>query len=468
MKLFFGALLLCLLSIRTNSQTLQDYINQGITNSFQIQKAKNDWSISKAEFAVYQATLKPDLALNGNVPSFNKDNFEVRQPDGSLKFLNRSQNFSNLGFSFTQPLPFSGGSLSLNTDLIRFDDFVNSTKQYNGTPAFLQLNQPLFAYNKFKWDKKIEPLKMEEARLTYQLQANQLSLEICQAFFAVVLMQTEQQLAKLNLEHTITNLVIEKRRVQLGVSTEDKILQLEMQQLNLQQALEEATLGVQHNFVLLRMITNSADTGTVLLPLPEIIPSLLLNKEELLRSAKKELPMYISFHRKLLEAAGNTARIKGETNQVTLTASVGLTNAGNTIPSIYQNPNDQQRFSIGFSIPLATWGKRKNNLILSKLRENQVALSNHAEEASYLGELTNLITEIPVIKRKISRSFSLDTLAQKRLAITNRLYQSGKVSLIDVQASQTERDNSRRNYIVSLKEFWTKYYSLRTKVNNAL
>ena len=78
-------------------------------------------------------------------------------------------------------------------------------------------------------------------------------------------------------------------------------------------------------------------------------------------------------------------------------------------------------------------------------------------------EITNLVNELPVLKNNAQQLLLLDTLSQKRFLITNRLFQSGKASLLELQVAQIEKDTARKNYIASLRKFWKSYFLLKTK-----
>lgn len=450
------------------SQNIEDMISESISNSYEIKLAKTELKIAELEFRNFLLSLRPTLSVSGNVPVYNKDNYAITQPDGTIRFLRRSQNYSNIGLSISQPLPFTGGSISLNSDLYRYDDFVSKTKRYNGTPVFLQLQQPLSAFNSYKWDKIIVPLKLQEARQTLTLRLNQLIYDVFKAYFDIIDAQINKDLAKTNLDNNSLNLTNEKRKMQLGITTEDKVLQLEIQQLNSQREIETANLAIQSAFNNLYLLLNKQDTLTYHLKIPEILPEVSFDKNQLIEEAQKQLPQYISFQRKLLEAKSNTARIKSQNNSINITASYGLTNSALTIPSIYQNTNDQQRFSIGFSFPLISWGKKKNNISAAKLQENIINLSNKIDEAKIKSEIITLINEIHLLKKSVLSNQRIDTLTEKRFAITNRLFQSGKASLLEIQAAQTDKDNARRNYIQSLRRFWESWYLLKLKTNSSL
>lgn len=446
-----------------SQNSLTDYIDLAKKNSYPAQIAVSEKKLATLHFKSFAITNKPSISFYGNVPVYNKDNYAVTQPDGSIKFLPRSQNYSNVGFGFSQPIAATGGTVALNTDLYRFDDFTNKTKQYNGTPVFLRLTQPLFKYNAYKWEKQIAPLQLQEADQTQKADMMQLEYEVCNLYFTIIEAQSNEQLAAVNLQNCIINLANEKRKVQLGVSTEDKVLQLEIQQINNLQQKITSQLEIQKSLLALEIFINGTDTTSRQLQLPEQLPIFETNKEKIIAAAKNNLPQYIAYQRKIVEAKSKTDEAKKQGRQIELVASYGLNNASIDLPAIYRNPQDQQRFSLGFTIPIADWGRQKNNLAIAKLNEERIELTNKQEEARLLEEIASLINELPVLKNNIGQSLALDTLSQKRFLITTRLYQSGKASLLELQAAQTEKDNAKRNYIAALRKFWESYYLLKAR-----
>jgi outer membrane protein len=459
-------LVVLLLHIRAAAQqTLTSYIELAKKTSYTAQLAQKQNTLAALAYQSFKLTTKPSISFYGNAPVYNKDNYAVTQPDGSIKFLPRSQNYSNAGFAFSQPIAATGGTVSVNTDLYRFDNFTAKTKQYNGTPVFLRLSQPLFKFNKYKWDKLTEPLKLQEAHQQLKTDIRQMEYDVCRLFFDIITAQTEGQLATANLHYAETNLAIEKRRLQLGASTEDKVLQLEMQQINSAQQQAAAQIAVRRASLTMQAFINSTDTTTIQLQLPEQLPVLNINKEKALAQARQNLPEYISFQRKIAAAQSKTDEAKKNGRQIDLVASYGLNNAAADLAPIYQNPQNQQRFSIGFNIPIADWGKKKNGIAVAKAQEEEVDIQNKQQETRLLTEIENLVTELPVLKNSISQSLELDSLSFKRFSIANRLYQSGKVSLLELQAAQNEKDNARRNYIMALRKFWETCYLLNAKTN---
>jgi outer membrane protein TolC len=54
-----------------------------------------------------------------------------------------------------------------------------------------------------------------------------------------------------------------------------------------------------------------------------------------------------------------------------------------------------------------------------------------------------------------------DLTADKRYEITKKRFLVGKVDVLDLNVASQEKDVSTRNYISSLRTFWTDYYQIR-------
>ncbi|KQB99416.1 TolC family protein [Pedobacter sp. Hv1] len=441
--------------------TLQHVIEQAQDKSLKAKLAQTQKELSYYQFVTYKSDLNPQISLYGNLPVYNKEYFSVRQPDGSIKFQSISQSNSNLGFSLSQQLPFSGGELSLNTDLTRFDDFKGRIKQYSSTPIFLKLTQPLFGTNELKWKKKIEPLKLEESKKQYIQDIENIAQQAIGFYFDVIDAQNNMQIAQSGLLVSQTNYNIETKRINLGTTTEDKLLQLELQTLRSKQDLEKARYNYRKAQLNLKTFIGIKNNEELDLLVPQIIPIFTIDMEEALKYAKENRPEFIAFERKKQEAFRDVAIAKSAKQQANLTASYGLNNSGNNLSTAYKNPNDQQRFSFGFNIPFLDWGRRKARYNTAKSLEKLILTTNEFDEITIFQEITALITDMKLLSSNILLAQKTDSVAHRRFNIANNLYQSGKLSITDISLAQGEKDNARREYIGALRAYWDGYYLLR-------
>lgn len=440
---------------------LEEIVNKAQTQSPSYKLAQQRKEIAKYKFLNYKSDLKPQIYFYGNAPVYVKRFTPVTQPDGTISFESIRQNISNVGFSLNQKLPFSGGTLSLSTDLSRFDEFKTNLVRYNGTPFYIKLDQPLFAVNYYKWDRFIEPTKLEESQQFYLYELEEIAQSVTNLYFQVVETQEELIFAINNSNVTSENYSIEKRRIQLGTTTEDRLLQLELQMLKSKQKVEKAKYTYQISLLNLKSILGVGDSLNYRLELPEDIPVLEVNVEDAIFYARKYRSDFLTFKRRKLEAQRDVALAKSAKYQVNLSASFGYNRADGDIGTIYTNPQNQQLFSIGFNIPIVDWGRRETSLRTAQSIEKLIEFNNVIDEIKIVQEITTLVKNISLLKSNIELDKKTDSVAQRRYEISNNYFQIGKVSITDMNIAQSEKDDARRSYILSLKNYWEAYFLLR-------
>ena len=64
--------------------------------------------------------------------------------------------------------------------------------------------------------------------------------------------------------------------------------------------------------------------------------------------------------------------------------------------------------------------------------------------------------------QRVNIAARTDHTAQRRAEVARKLYLLGKSSVLDLNASITEKDTARRSYITALYNYWSLYYALRS------
>lgn len=131
--------------------------------------AKHRFRASYWQYRTFVAEYRPSLTLSGTLPDYNRIyEKEYDYATGQESYVEKNTNNSSLNLGISQNVGLTGGSFYIQSDLTRFDVLgTNNSVQYITAPVSIGFSQPLFRYNSLKWQKKIEPLKYEEARKTY-------------------------------------------------------------------------------------------------------------------------------------------------------------------------------------------------------------------------------------------------------------------------------------------------------------
>lgn len=151
------------------SLSLQEVVALAQGQSIAARQAETTRQSRYWEWRTFQADLRPQLLLRGNLPDFQRSYSEVIQPDGTVDFQPIKINNSGLSLGLQQRIAATGGTVFANTLIQRFDDFDRERTIYNGRPFSIGIEQPLFGFNQLRWDKKIEPLRYQESRQQYLL-----------------------------------------------------------------------------------------------------------------------------------------------------------------------------------------------------------------------------------------------------------------------------------------------------------
>ena len=109
--------------------TLQEVMNLAQKRSLEAIEAKNKLHIASWQFKNYKANLCPQIVLEGSLPNLNKSYTKYQNDDGTYKFVTTSILSENLTFSINQQIPFSGGSVSLQSNLERMDQIGDSNSK---------------------------------------------------------------------------------------------------------------------------------------------------------------------------------------------------------------------------------------------------------------------------------------------------------------------------------------------------
>lgn len=433
-------------------------------NSLQQKLAVADNELAILEYKSFRLQNKPTLILNGNAPVYDKDNFSVRQPDGTIRFLDRSQVNSTLNLGLQQPIAATGGILSVNTSLNRFDELIGRSKLYSGTPIYIQLQQPLFAFNNLKWQKKIEPLRLQNTLLASKETKYNIAYSVSEAYLSIASNEAEIDIAKeeQNLHHL--NLEASRKKNTLGIGDKDKLLQLQMDSIQAIQTISNLNLTRSSLLKQLSLYTQT-NLSTSIVKMPESLPNVAIDPAALWDSIKLHNKSINAITLAKEQLKAESEKLQKEKTQINLLLSYGLNQSGNSLKQIYSNPNDQQRFNIGFAFPIADWGRRKNiaeqiNVKTTQLKIQEQILQNEMQLA-----IADVLEKMNQIQANFTTIKLLDSLSAIRYDMQTKLYHLGKILPIELKQSAFERINNKKNRLIATKEYILYYYKLQQLCN---
>ncbi len=415
------------------------------------------------QWRTFTSNYKPQVMLDGTLPDFSKTNQPVLQPEGNIEFRRVINDNSFVRMNISQNISLTGGQLFAGSYLQRFTDFDRRQTRYNGNPAVVGFSQPLFAFNALRWDRKIEPLRYEESRKKYAEDLEAVGREAANRFFELLLAQINQEMGRNNQANSDTIYTIGEVRYNLGKMPRNELLQLKLAVLNARKAASQAQLQVETATLRLRSFAGMTETGPVELVLPETIPGFAIEESLAIREARKNRQKSVEFKRLVLEAQREVAKARGDNGlNANLVGTFGLTNRASSIPAIYQNPKDQQTLRIEFQIPVMDWGRSASRIKTAEANQKYVRYLVAQEEVNFEQEIYTQAKLFNLLRNQVKLNAEADQTARERYEISKNRYRLGDLGVTELSIAQQEKDQARRDYILTLNQFWNAYYAIRT------
>ncbi|HEX8039029.1 MAG TPA: TolC family protein, partial [Chryseosolibacter sp.] len=284
----------CFLLLSPPSTAQQQFTLDDIIARAKNQSPSSKWAETRKEnrfwaYRSYKTNYNPQLRLTGQLPVYYKTVNQIIQPDGTNRYIPVQQMNNQVAMQLWQPLSFTGGIISANSGLRFFRDYNDETalaEQWSGSVFNVALNQPLFSFNSYRWNKRIQPLIYEESKREYVEEMETIAGTAVSRFFNVLEQQINHQIANFNLANNDTIYKIEQGRYNIGTTSLDKLLQVELQLLTSRQQVAQASLNLENAKLQLRSYIGLNDDEQFQLVLPEEIPLFTVTVDEALEYAK--------------------------------------------------------------------------------------------------------------------------------------------------------------------------------------
>ncbi len=449
---------------QTHSYTLEDIIQLARSKSPAWFSAETRKENQYWQYRTYRSDYNPQLVLSGMLPSFNKSVIPVTQPDGNVIYRDVNNNTLQMQLGLSQVIGPTGGTISVFTDLSRYDDFIQDYSQYSGTPVSIGLIQPIFQFNPYKWNRKIKPLVYEESQKKYFEELEQISINATRRFFDLLLAQINLEIARKNVESNDTIYQIALGRYNLGKITENDLLQLELNLVNSKLAVSQALVDQQTAALNLKSFIGLSDDDSINLVLPEKIPDFEVDENVALAEARKNKSDIVSFRRRQLEAQQELERAKRTSGvNMNLTAFYGLTNQGQNIDNVYTDPANALRLGLQMNVPILDWGRQKARKMTAEANLKLVNYQLLQDEANFDQEVLTQVRNFNMLREQLKARIKSDEIADKAYEISKQLFLIGKISITDLNAAMISKDQAKQRYVSTLRDFWLAYYQLREK-----
>jgi len=123
---------------------------------------------------------------------------------------------------------------------------------------------------------------------------------------------------------------------------------------------------------------------------------------------------------------------------------------------------DQEIVSLTLTVPLADWGRSKANYEMAKSSYDLVNLNTQLERINFENQIKIAIQQFELVKENVYLSKKSYEVSQKRYDLTRKRYVIGRVDITDLNLADREQEAQRKNYILSITQFWQRYFEIRS------
>ena len=346
----------------------------------------------------------------------------------------------------------------------RFDNrlsqwYTNETLNSSGT---FQIEQPIFTYNKRKMELKQIEYDYENADISYALQRLNTEKSITDQFYAVYMAQSNLEISREELINAQQSYDIIKNKVEADLAAKDELFQAELNLATARSSVDESKVSLENAKDKLKqtlgmrldediLVFAEVDIKPIQVDLEQAITHGLGSRLELRQREieSKELEFEMIKTKALNEFKGD------------ISLSFGLMGDNRHLNKMFNNPTQNPRVSISFTVPIFDWGEKRARIKAQKVAQQINELEFHEEKVDIelnirqvWRSLENLRTQIKIAEQNVQNAQLTYDLNQTR-------YREGDITGMEMSQFQTQLSNKKITYTQALINYRIELLNLK-------
>lgn len=443
---------------------LQRVIEMATDSSLTAFRNKNMYLADYWSYRSYKAERLPSLALNLTPATYNRSLVSRYDSNADMDVYREQRSYSASGsLVISQNFDPLGGTFFVQTSLDYLRNFGDATyNQFSAVPVVVGYRHNMFGFNEFKWDKKIEPMKFEKAKLEYLYNTESIASMAVGYFFSLAQAQSQYKLAKEQAASCDSLYVIGQRKYKIAAITKSDLLSLQLDVVNARNSVASAEVGMKRATLVLTSFLGIDRNTEIDLVLPGRPSAMNVDINNALQMMHKNSYMILEKMQNVAEAEKQLDRVKKSTRfNAMVNASVGFNQQAEEIKNAFDDPMRKDVVSVSLTIPLLDWGVGRgqrnnatNNLNVARIDAQQKIMELEQD----------VIVTIDELKSRVD----LMSSAEEALVLAEQVYKENKIRFLngtcDITAlsqSQQRLLTAQNGYIESMYNYWSCYYDLR-------
>lgn len=415
-------------------------------------------------FRNYQARRLPTLNMTVNPFTYNRSiTKQFNSADSSYRYY-EGQNLNNsIGLNLQQGITLTGGKVYVESDLGRLENFVGvKGASYSSTPFRIGINQPVFGFNTYKWEKQIEPLKFQKAKLDYVQSSENIALETVNLYFNLVFAQQNLQIARTNFANADTLYMIGQKRFKLFAINKADLLTLQLELINSKNRLKEAHNNHEKTVSAICIYLGIPQNTVISTIVPDNISLTAIEKDLVFDLARKNNPFYVGIDQQIIESDRDLERTRIESRfSSNFDLSFGLNQSGRNLPDAFENPLGQHMVNLRFQIPLIDWGQKRGRYNLAKSQQKLQASTLKQKEIDFEQDILISINEFNLQVEMVKSAKEAADVAVEVYEMNKQRFVLGQMDVNTLIMQLNRKESAMVSHVNALYKYWKLYYNLR-------
>jgi outer membrane protein len=445
-----------------NGLTLEQSLAIAESNSPTMKKTRLSLIRSQENLNAQNAALKSNFSLSVNPIGYS----QTREFNDLISKWNSRTTTESYGlFTVSQPIVLTDARISLTNRFgykDSYSEYTNSTTRGFSNNVSLNLDQPLFTYNRTKLQLKTLQLSLENAELNYAIQLLALERQVTQAFYVVYQQQQSLDIANKAYLNMQKSYEVSKNKVDAGISPREEMFQAELnlattrsdfenKQVSLENAKDDFKLLIGMSLYDDMLVIPNIAVDTVKVDIAFAIDQGLANRMEL---RQREINIETSQFDLIQTKALN--EFKGN-----LGLSVGLFGDNEKFGKVYSSPTDNEGVSLSLTIPLWDWGERKSRIKASEANIETSKITMQEEQNDIILGIRKVYRNLLNLQNQIEIARQSVTNAQLTYDLNLEKYKNGDLTGMDLNIYQNQLSEKQLTYTNSLISYKLELLNLK-------
>lgn len=444
--------------------TLEKALNIAESNSPTMKKTRLSLIRSQENLNAQNAALKSNFSLTLNPIGYTQN----REFNDLISKWNSRRTAESYGvFTVSQPIVLTDARISLTNRFgykDSYSEYANATTKGFSNNLSLNIDQPLFTYNRTKIQLKELLLALENAQLNYAIQLLELEKQVTQAFYYVYQQQQSLGISNQAYQNMQKSYEVSKNKVDAGISAREEMFQAELnlattksdfenKQVSLENAKDDFKLLIGMSLYDDLLVIPNITIDTVAVDISFAIDQGLANRMELRqREINIEASQFDLIQTKALnEFKGNLA------------LSLGLFGDNEKFGNVYASPSDNETVALSLTIPLWDWGERKSRIKATEASVETANIILEEEKNNIILDVRKVYRNLLNLQNQIKIARQSVTNAQLTYDLNLEKYKNGDLTGMDLNIYQNQLSEKQLTYTNSLISYKLEILNLKIK-----